>query len=43
VGVDVQEGFWFLGEVIQAKDQDRMFEHIGGVSRVKSVAVTEHG
>jgi hypothetical protein len=29
--------------VLQSGNQDRVFEHIGMVARVKGMAITEHG
>jgi hypothetical protein len=42
VGVGVLDGRLFLHQMAQNGNQNGVFEHIGMVAGVKSVAVTEH-
>jgi hypothetical protein len=43
VGIDAEQGFFLLGQILKAKNKGTVFQHIRGIARVKSVAVTQHG
>jgi ABC-type antimicrobial peptide transport system permease subunit len=42
MGVNAEQGFFLLQSVIKAKGQNRMFQYIGTIASMESVAVTEH-
>jgi hypothetical protein len=43
VGVHKLDAGVFVHQMLQGGDQGEVFEHVGMVSGVKSVAITEHG
>ncbi|GAB5099695.1 hypothetical protein YK56LOC_54120 [Caballeronia sp. HLA56] len=41
--VDIPIRFVFLGEMAKHPDDERVLQHVGVISRMEGVAVTEHG
>jgi hypothetical protein len=40
--INIEKGLVLPPEILQAKNEDAVFEHISGAPRVEAVAVTEH-